>query len=165
MSLGCAVCSALSVWTLCGSRCTNNTHTLPLSHAAVACHGMILRGRPVRVEYSPYKKKAAAGGLTPGSYSAGIGGLGGRGACWATSHAGRLVSLSVCLSVCLSLCLSVCLPACLSVCLPISLHITPHHARHSPSFLITLAVAPPCAEVGEEASAVGVAAEGWAVPH
>jgi len=35
----------------------------PLGAAvAVGCHGMVLAGRPVRIEYSPYKKKEPAYG-------------------------------------------------------------------------------------------------------
>jgi nucleolin len=46
---------------------------------AVACHGQMLMGRPVRVEFSPYKKKEASGGQW-GSGGKGAGGaLGGGG--------------------------------------------------------------------------------------
>ena len=43
---------------------------------AVACHGMLLCGRPVRVEFSPYKRKTPGG---PGGGRGGRGGPAGRG--------------------------------------------------------------------------------------
>ena len=46
---------------------------------AVACHGMLLCGRPVRVEFSPYKRKSPGGGGGRGGRGGPAGRGGGRG--------------------------------------------------------------------------------------
>ena len=47
----------------------------PLGAAvAVGCHGMVLAGRPIRIEYSPYRKRGGSRGGTDGG-SRGRGGV------------------------------------------------------------------------------------------
>ena len=52
----------------------------PLGAAvAVGCHGMVLGGRPVRIEYSPYHKTGGSRGGGDGGRGRGRGGRGARG--------------------------------------------------------------------------------------